>query len=86
MQEEEEVYINFYYLTNWAMSKYKSRLIETIHEDAIINKNVKSAMWLLERYDPDNYNLATKETVEVIPNHMLSELEVDLKFLPTNTT
>ena len=85
MQEEEQVYINFYYLTNRAMSKYKGRLIETIHEDAIINKNVKSAMWLLERYDPDNYNLTTKETVEVIPNHMLSELEVDLEVssLPT---
>ena len=27
MQEEEQVYINFYYLTNRAMSKYKGRII-----------------------------------------------------------
>ena len=76
MQEEKRS-ILILLSNDWAMSKYKVGSLKQ-STNAIINKNVKSAMWLLERYDPDNYNLTTR-AVEVIPNHMLSELEVDLE-------
>ena len=87
MEDEEQVFINFYYQTNRAMSKYKGQLIEIINDDAINNRNVSSAKWMLERYDPHNFQLNSSKP-EIVPDHMIDEMEIDLetRFLPEKQT
>ena len=78
MEDEEQVFINFYYQTNRAMSKYKGKLIEIINDDAINNRSVSSAKWMLERYDPHNFHINSHKP-EIAPDHMLEDFYIDIE-------
>jgi len=81
MQEEDPVYTKFYFITERARAKYRTKLLNIINEDAQLNKNVKTAMWLLERNFPRDYSLnpSLRETKKEKTN---LEISLEISDLP----